>query len=369
RVHRGAARSERLFRTINTELLAELPGNLRNGKPVSPPRLTLPELDAAIGTYIVATYNVRPHRAIGVPPVDAWRGDGWLSRMPETLEELDALLVMVAKPRIVHRDGIRFEGLRYFNPTLAAYVGEPATIRYDPRDVGEVRIFHRNVFLCRAVSPDHAGLSITLKDVQAARIAYRRRLRSEIGERKARVADYLPAILRPLGSGSVRASTPKPTPATSPEVTRSKPRLRTYHEGSDGRRQRSRHQLHLDAGTSPLHRVANAVRKHRYIGCVTARPASAKPFRARRYARWDGAVDLLTTWGARQASDLKIYADLARARAVFLYADSRPQAARASSGPALPHRSGRYLYRSACPAQGSDRRFAPEAFRQTADRR
>lgn len=105
------------------------------------------------------------------------------------------------------------------------------TIRYDPRDVGEVRIFHRNVFLCRAVSPDHAGLSITLKDVQAARIAYRRRLRSEIGERKARVADYLPAILRPLGSGSVRASTPKPTPATSPEVTRSKPRLRTYYEG------------------------------------------------------------------------------------------------------------------------------------------
>lgn len=63
------------------------------------------------------------------------------------------------------------------------------------------------------------------------RIAYRRRLRSEIGERKARVADYLPAILRPLGSGSVRASTPKPTPATSPEVTRSKPRLRTYYEG------------------------------------------------------------------------------------------------------------------------------------------
>ena len=198
----GRGKIERLFRTINTELLAELPGNLRNGKPVSPPRLTLPELDAAIGTYIVATYNVRPHRAIGVPPVDAWRGDGWLSRMPETLEELDALLVMVAKPRIVHRDGIRFEGLRYFNPTLAAYVGEPVTIRYDPRDVGEVRIFHRNVFLCRAVSPDHAGLSITLKDVQAARIAYRRRLRSEIGERKARVADYLPAILRPLAGAA-----------------------------------------------------------------------------------------------------------------------------------------------------------------------
>jgi putative transposase len=226
----GRGKIERLFRTINTELLAELPGNLRNGKPVSPPRLTLPELDAAIGAYIVATYNVRPHRTIGVPPVDAWRGNGWLSRMPETLEELDSLLVMVAKPRIVHRDGIRFEGLRYFNPTLAAYVGEPVTIRYDPRDVGEVRVFHRNVFLCRAVSPDHAGLTITLKDVQAARLAYRRRLRSEIGERKARVADYLPAILRPPGSSPAQAPTPRPAPATPAEAIRSKPRLRTYYE-------------------------------------------------------------------------------------------------------------------------------------------
>jgi putative transposase len=227
----GRGKIERLFRTINTELLPELPGNLRNGKPASPPRLSLAELDAAIGAYIVTTYNMRPHRAIGVPPVDAWRGDGWLSRMPETLEELDALLVMVAKPRIVHRDGIRFEGLRYFNPTLAAYVGEPVTIRYDPRDVGEVRVFHRNVFLCRAVSPDHAGLSITLKDVQAARLAYRRRLRSEIGERKARVADYLPAILRPPGLSPTPAPTPKPGPAKPPEATRSKPRLRTYYEG------------------------------------------------------------------------------------------------------------------------------------------
>ncbi len=27
---------------------------------------------------------------------------------------------MVAKPRVVHRDGIRFQGLRYMDPTLAA---------------------------------------------------------------------------------------------------------------------------------------------------------------------------------------------------------------------------------------------------------
>ncbi len=164
-------------------------------------------------------------------PVDAWRGKGWLPRMPETLAELDALLVMVAKPRSVHRDGIRFEGLRYFDPTLAAYVGEPVTIRYDPRDMGEVRVFHRNAFLCRAISPDHAGQSITLKDVQSARIAHRRRLRSEIRERKARVTDHLPSILLAPRAGLAREPEPETAPAAKPAPARSKPRLRTYYEG------------------------------------------------------------------------------------------------------------------------------------------
>lgn len=224
----GRGKIERLFRTINTELLPELPGNLRNGKPASPPRQSLAELDAAIRAYIVSTYNVRPHSAIGVAPVEAWRGEGWLPRMPETLAELDSLLVMVAKPRTVHRDGIRFEGLRYFDPTLAAYVGEPVTIRYDPRDMGEVRVFHRNAFLCRAVSADHAGNSITLKDIQAARVAHRRRLRGEIKDKTARVADYFPTLV-------LRAAPPaKPAPLPKDEIAdTSAPKrrlLRTYRE-------------------------------------------------------------------------------------------------------------------------------------------
>jgi len=223
----GRGKIERLFRTINTELLPELPGNLRNGKPASPPRMSLAELDAAIGAYIVSTYNARPHRAIGMAPVNAWRGDGWLPRMPETLAELDALLVMVAKPRTVHRDGIRFEGLRYFDSTLAAYVGEPVTIRYDPRDMGEVRVFHRNTFLCRAVSADHAGDSITLKDIQAARVAHRRRLRSEIGERKARVADFFPALV--LCPARLAAPVPPPSPESMDKPKGR--RLRIYSEG------------------------------------------------------------------------------------------------------------------------------------------
>jgi Mu transposase, C-terminal len=53
--------------------------------------------------------------------------------------------------------GIHFQGLRYLDPTLAAYVGEPVTIRYDPRDVAELRIFHDGVLLCRAICPSLPG--------------------------------------------------------------------------------------------------------------------------------------------------------------------------------------------------------------------
>lgn len=212
----GRGKIERLFGTFNTELLPELPGYLRNGKPTSPPRLSLAELDVAIGAFIISIYNVRIHGEIGVTPLQAWQGDGWLPRLPDSLDALDDLLVKVAKPRMVRRDGIHFEGLRYFDPTLAAYVGQSVTIRYDPRDLGEIRAFRRNAFLCRAVSPEQAGRSITLKDVQAARSAHRRQLRGIIREKRGHARDLLPA-------------TPSPATATRPTPSR-RPGLRTYME-------------------------------------------------------------------------------------------------------------------------------------------
>ena len=222
----GRGKVERLFRTINTELLPELPGHLLGGKPTSQARLSLPELDAAIGAFIIGNYNAREHSEIGVAPVDAWRADGWLPRLPDNLEALDTLLVMVAKPRMVHRDGIYFEGMRFCAPTLAAYVGESVIIRYDPRDVGEVRVFYRNAFLCRAISSEHATRTVTLKDLQTARIAHRRQLRNDIKDKRSRVADFLPG--QPTASAS--------TPETKPQIlspARPRLRLRTYAQGNE----------------------------------------------------------------------------------------------------------------------------------------
>ena len=215
----GRGKVERLFGTLNTELLPELPGHLVGGRPSTAPCLSLAELDRAIGAFVAGTYHLRLHGEIGQAPLDAWRGSGFLPRLPDSLEDLDLLLVMVAKARCVRRDGIHFQGLRYVAPTLAAYVGEAVTLRYDPRDLSEIRVFHRNAFLCRAVSEEHAGEVVTLKDIETARRAYRRSLRTTINERVARVADFLPGGAQPVRPESR---------ARSPLSGRSK--LRLYQE-------------------------------------------------------------------------------------------------------------------------------------------
>lgn len=216
----GRGKIERLFGTLNTELLPELPGQLRHGKPVTPPRFSLAELDRALTTYITGTYHGRVHSATHATPLEAWRGTGFLPRLPDSLEALDLLLVLHAKPRVVRRDGIHFQGLRYSHATLAGYVGDAVTIRYDPRDLAEIRVFHHEQFLCQAVSEEQAGAVVTLKDIQAARRMHRRALRTTIKERIARVVDFLPVHTQ----GAPHAEVPRPSRA------RPRLKLRLYQE-------------------------------------------------------------------------------------------------------------------------------------------
>ena len=178
----GRGKIERFFRTINTELLATLPGHLEPGNRSPQPVLDLAALDQAIGTF-VTYYNERPHRELGVSPRDAWVADGWLPRMPDSLEQLDGLLLTVPKTRVVQRDGIHFQGQRYLAPTLAPFVGHTVTIRYDPRDISEIRVYDRDTFVCVAVDEAHPNLRLSLRDVETARRARRRQLRHIINDR------------------------------------------------------------------------------------------------------------------------------------------------------------------------------------------
>lgn len=221
-VPQGRGKIERLFGSITTELLPTLAGYLapnRRGAPENPPGITLSALDHEIAGW-VGRYNARPHPETRQPPATRWAAGGWLPRMPESLEDLDLLLLTVPKPRTVHRDGIRFQGVRYVELTLAAYVGEPVIVRYDPRDLAEIRVFHDDRFLCRAISPELAGTTISLRDLQAARTARRRELRSTIRDRISLVDQLdLPPATPP----------PPPTPPSALERPE-RPRLRLYRE-------------------------------------------------------------------------------------------------------------------------------------------
>lgn len=130
--------------------------------------------------------------------------------MPDSLEELDGLLLTVPKNRTVQRDGIHFQGQRYLAPTLAPFVGHTITIRYDPRDVSEIRVYDRDTFVCVAVDEEHPNLRLSLREIETARRARRRELRRIINER-------IPAI-------AVREE-PRDEAPTSRRA-----RLRTYEE-------------------------------------------------------------------------------------------------------------------------------------------
>jgi putative transposase len=190
---RGRGRIERFFRTINQMLLCSLPGYTPAGAPTGKTLLTLSAFEAHLQHFLLAQYHQRPHSETGVPPQARWAAGGFLPRLPESLEQLDLLLLTVAKSRKVRQDGIHFQGFCYLDTTLAAYVGEHVTIRYDPRDMAEIRVFHNHRFLCRAICAELAGETIALREIIQARTHRRKALRQTLQDRTRTVDALLEA--------------------------------------------------------------------------------------------------------------------------------------------------------------------------------
>jgi putative transposase len=127
----------------------------------------------------------------------------------------------VPKARRIRNDGIHFMGMRYVDPTLAAYVGESVTLRYDPRDMAEIRVFHQQRFLCRAISPELAGATVSIREITRARNKHRRDLQITIRNRR-RTVEELVEIKR----GDARID--KDTDRKPDETKKREPPLRRY---------------------------------------------------------------------------------------------------------------------------------------------
>lgn len=178
---RGRGKIERFFRTVNDMFLPDIPGHLIKGKPLSEPAIDLAELAMRFERFLHDVYHRRPHGTTGEEPLARWQSGGFLPALPESREALDMLLLRVPKPRKVGRDGIRFMGRRYVEPTLAAFVGEQVDVLYDPCDLAEVRIYHDGAFVCRALCPDHIDAP-SLAAIQSARRRTKEQLKQSIAD-------------------------------------------------------------------------------------------------------------------------------------------------------------------------------------------
>jgi putative transposase len=213
---RGRGRVERFFHTVNQMLLSRLPGYAPAGFATkATATLDLQGLTRAFHHFVLHEYHQAPHSVTGIPPQTRWHQGGFLPQMPASLEQLDLLLLTVAKPRTIRRDGIWFQTLRYVDTTLAAYIGEQVLVRYDPRDMTEIRVYHRDAFLCRAVCQELAGETVSLKDIIQARRRRKRALHQQIDQRQSLVdqllASSVPAVPRQVGVEEVQEPKPNRT--------------------------------------------------------------------------------------------------------------------------------------------------------------
>ncbi len=219
-IPRGRGKIERFFRSVDQLLLQDTPGYAPKGSTGVKAILTLPAFEQHFRTWLLSDYHHRVHEETKCTPAERWEAGGFVPRMPESLEQLDLLLLTVAKTRRVQQDGIRFQGHRYIDPTLAAYVKEDVLIRYDPADMAEIRIFYQDRFVCRAICQELAGSTVSLKEIEKARAERRKQVKAGLSSRAAVVEQF-------IAVHQEEASLPQ-RPAPSPVETGARPRLKRY---------------------------------------------------------------------------------------------------------------------------------------------
>ncbi len=190
-VPRGRGKIERFFRSVNELFLQDLPGYAPEGSKATEAKLTLPAFEQKFRMWLLSDYHQRRHSETKCQPAERWERGGFLPRMPDSLERLDLLLLTVAKTRRVHQDGIRFQGQRYMDINLAAFVKEEVLIRFDPVDLGEIHVFYQDRFLCRAICTELSGEKVSLKEIEQARSERRKQVRAGLTARSAVVEHFL----------------------------------------------------------------------------------------------------------------------------------------------------------------------------------
>src|SRR6266567_3605999 len=100
-IPRGRGKIERFFRSVDQLLLQDTPGYAPKGSTGVKATLTLPAFEQRFRTWLLSDYHHRVHVETKCKPQERWEAGGFVPRMPESLEQLDLLLLTVAKTRRV----------------------------------------------------------------------------------------------------------------------------------------------------------------------------------------------------------------------------------------------------------------------------
>ncbi|MHB1697432.1 MAG: transposase [bacterium] len=185
---------ERLVKTINMKIHT-LPGTTfsnpkekgdydSEGKAV----FTMKELERWIAEFIVNSYHKTIHSSLGTTPEKKYEtgvfGDADTpgTGLPDIMDREEAERIRISllpfEERTVQKDGISFEGIKYFHDLLRKYiriegkggVRKSFTIRYDPRDLSKIYFYEPDLKMYFPIPYRNMGFpSISLWNVREAK--------------------------------------------------------------------------------------------------------------------------------------------------------------------------------------------------------
>lgn len=175
---------ERPFKTLNQSLLSTLPGYTGSNVKERPKdaekdaRLTLMDLEKLIVRFVVDKYN-QSTIAGKDEQTRFQRWEAGLIKEPKIISEreLDICLMKTARRTVQRAGHLQFENIVYRGEYLAAYAGDIVSVRYDPKDITTIWVYHqekgKEVFLTRAYA---LGLETEILSLYEAR-SYVKRIR------------------------------------------------------------------------------------------------------------------------------------------------------------------------------------------------
>ncbi len=211
---RYGAQIERLFGTINTQLLYRLMGNTQNTRnvrqmtaevdPYKRAVLTAHTLREELELFLFADYDNKPHTGIATTPRLAFESSvAQFGSFPHLLQTYDETFLILSSGTSrtgkakIQNDGVKIKYFYYNHPALRFRLGQSVPVRFDPSNVANAWVQIDGAWL--KVTSRHASVLVNHSEHDVAIVTGAWRLKRSDVER-AKLAE--PEVLRLLKHAS-----------------------------------------------------------------------------------------------------------------------------------------------------------------------